>query len=170
MQKVLTDMAETTFIGIIPARYASTRFPGKPLADLGGCTVIERVYRRVASVLGDNVAVATDDERILHAVESFGGKAVMTSSEHRSGTDRCLEAYRRLGSHADVVINIQGDEPFIAPEQIQAVMGCFDSGETASPPWRVLSPRHVHTLNLPPPTPPKSRSMPVAKRCFSAAR
>lgn len=123
-------MAGTTFIGIIPARYASTRFPGKPLADLGGCTVIERVYRRVASVLGDNVAVATDDERILRAVESFGGKAVMTSSEHRSGTDRCLEAYRRLGSHADVVINIQGDEPFIAREQIQAVMGCFNSGET----------------------------------------
>ena len=100
-------MGATTFIGIIPARYASTRFPGKPLAELGGCTVIERVYRRVASVLGENVAVATDDDRIRLAVEAFGGKAVMTSAEHRSGTDRCLEAYRNLGSKADVVINIR---------------------------------------------------------------
>ena len=123
-------MGATTFIGIIPARYASTRFPGKPLAELGGCTVIERVYRRVASVLGGNVAVATDDDRIRLAVEAFGGTAVMTSAEHRSGTDRCLEAYRNLGSKADVVINVQGDEPFIAPEQIRAVMECFGTPST----------------------------------------
>lgn len=113
------------FIGIIPARYASTRFPGKPLALLGDKTMIERVYTRVSSVLPE-VAVATDDERIMRAVEAFGGRAVMTSDTHRSGTDRCLEAYRLLGSDADVVINIQGDEPFIAPSQIEALMGCFD--------------------------------------------
>ena len=103
------------FIGIIPARYASTRFPGKPLAMIGGMTMIERVYRRVTEALGEgNAAVATDDSRIYDAVEAFGGRAVMTSTEHRSGTDRCREAYNRLDSDADVVINIQGDEPFIA--------------------------------------------------------
>ena len=113
------------FIGIIPARYASTRFPGKPLALLGGMTVIERVYRRACLEL-DDVAVATDDARIAEAVRAFGGVAVMTSAEHRSGTDRVCEAYHRLGSDADVIINIQGDEPFIAPEQIAALKKCFD--------------------------------------------
>ena len=78
------------FIGLIPARYASTRFPGKPLAQLGGMTVIERVYRRAKGVF-DEVYVCTDDQRIFDAVLSFGGKAVMTSSDHRSGTDRCYE-------------------------------------------------------------------------------
>ncbi len=113
------------FIGIIPARYASTRFPGKPLADLGGKSMIERVYTRVASVM-DNVAVATDDERIYRAVEAFGGRAVMTSTEHRSGTDRCREAVRLLGSDADVVVNIQGDEPFIASSQLRSLMESFE--------------------------------------------
>ncbi len=113
------------FIGIIPARYASTRFPGKPLAMLGGMTVIERVYRRARLEL-DDVAVATDDERIADAVKAFGGVAVMTSAEHRSGTDRVCEAYHQLESDADVVINIQGDEPFIAQEQIAALKKCFD--------------------------------------------
>lgn len=117
------------FIGIIPARYASTRFEGKPLADLGGKTVIERVYRKVESVLPE-VAVATDDSRIYDAVRAFGGRAVMTSESHRSGTDRCLEAYENLGSEADVVINIQGDEPFVDPEQIRQIMGCFDKPAT----------------------------------------
>lgn len=112
------------FIGIIPARYASSRFPGKPLADLGGKTMIERVYTRVSSVM-DNVAVATDDERIFKAVEAFGGRAVMTSPDHRSGTDRCREAVRILGNDADVVINIQGDEPFIAPSQLRSLMDSF---------------------------------------------
>ncbi len=120
---------DLSFIGIIPARYASTRFEGKPLADLGGKPVIEHVYRKVASVLPE-VAVATDDERIFNAVKSFGGQAVMTSSEHRSGTDRCLEAYDNLGSQADVVINIQGDEPFVSPDQIRQIMGCFDHPST----------------------------------------
>lgn len=114
------------YIVIIPARYASTRFPGKPLARLGGMMVIERVYRQAAKALGDsNVAVATDDRRIYDAVESFGGRAVMTSADHRSGTDRCHEAYVALGSDADVVVNIQGDEPFIAPEQIKLLTDCF---------------------------------------------
>ena len=114
-----------TFIGIIPARYASTRFPGKPLAMLGGMTMIERVYRQVSKVL-DSVVVATDDDRIMAEVEAFGGKAVMTSTEHRSGTDRCQEAYVKNGGGEDIIINIQGDEPFIQPDQLQAIMSCFD--------------------------------------------
>lgn len=114
------------FIGIIPARYASTRFPGKPLAMIGGMTMIERVYRRVSEALGkENVAVATDDTRITDAVTAFGGRAVMTSETHRSGTDRCREAYHKLDSDADVVINIQGDEPFIAKSQLEALKNCF---------------------------------------------
>lgn len=116
-------------IGLIPARYASTRFPGKPLERLGGHTVIERVYRRVSDAL-ENVAVATDDRRIMDAVQSFGGKAVMTSDRHRTGTDRIREAYANLGSDADIVINIQGDEPFIDPEQIRSLVGCFDDADT----------------------------------------
>jgi len=114
------------FLGIIPARYASTRFPGKPLADIGGKLMIQRVYEQVAPCL-DDVWVATDDERILKAVESFGGKAVMTSDQHRSGTDRCLEASRKIGGNYDVIINIQGDEPFIQAEQIDALKACFDA-------------------------------------------
>lgn len=117
------------YIGIIPARYASTRFPGKPLVKLGGISIIERVYRQVAEHL-DEVYVATDDERIEKEVLSFGGKVVMTSSEHRSGTDRCNEAYSKVGSGYDVVINIQGDEPFIQPSQLQAIKSCFDDPAT----------------------------------------
>lgn len=113
------------FIGIIPARYASSRFPGKPLAKIGDFTMIERVYRQASKELAD-VAVATDDTRIFDAVKAFGGNAVMTSESHRSGTDRCREAYANLGSNADVIINIQGDEPFIAPEQIASLKQCFD--------------------------------------------
>lgn len=119
------------FIGIIPARYASTRFPGKPLAILGGKPVIERVYDRAVAALGpDNVAVATDDGRIYDRVRIFGGHAVMTSPDHRSGTDRCAEAVAKLGSDADVVINIQGDEPFVAIEQIEALKSCFTDPAT----------------------------------------
>ena len=118
-----------TFIGIIPARFASTRFPGKPLAMLGGKMMIERVYTQVSKVL-DRVIVATDDDRIMAAVESFGGKAVMTSTEHRSGTDRCQEAYLKNGGGEDVIINIQGDEPFIQPDQLRAIMACFDDAGT----------------------------------------
>ncbi len=112
------------FIGIIPARYASMRFPAKPLAMLGGKTVIERVYRQVEGVL-DDVVVATDDERIMKAVESFGGKAVMTSINHKSGTDRVYEAFTITGEGYDVAVNIQGDEPFIHAQQLEAIKQCF---------------------------------------------
>ena len=117
------------FIGIIPARYASTRFPGKPLAILGGKTVIERVYTQVSKVL-DEVWVATDDVRIEKAVVEFGGKVVMTSSCHKSGTDRIREAVEKIGGSYDVVVNIQGDEPFIQPGQIESVCRCFDDKAT----------------------------------------
>lgn len=122
-------MSTLRFLGIIPARYASTRFPGKPLALLGGKTVIERVYRQASQTL-DHVVVATDDERILKAVEQFGGQAVMTSPNHRSGTDRCREAFDTCGIAADVVINIQGDEPFIQPRQLDTLKHCFDDPHT----------------------------------------
>lgn len=117
------------FLGIIPARYASTRFPAKPLAMLGGKPVIQRVYEQVAGVL-DDAWVATDDERIEAAVKAFGGKVVMTSVDHKSGTDRCFEAYTKIGSGFDVVVNIQGDEPFIQPSQLLAVKACFDDPST----------------------------------------
>ncbi|MDL2303561.1 NTP transferase domain-containing protein, partial [Dysgonomonas sp. OttesenSCG-928-D17] len=114
------------FIAIIPARYASTRFPGKPLADMGGKPMIQRVYEQVKKAVKE-VWVATDDSRIFDAVENFGGKAVMTSTEHRSGTDRIQEAYTKIAQPFDVIINVQGDEPFIQPEQIEALKNCFDS-------------------------------------------
>ena len=113
------------FLGIIPARYASTRFPAKPLAMLGGKTVIQRVYEQVAGIL-DDAYVATDDERIEEVVKAFGGKVVMTSVNHKSGTDRCYEAYTKIGGDFDVVVNIQGDEPFIQPSQLETVKACFD--------------------------------------------
>ena len=112
-------------IGIIPARYASTRFPGKPLAMIGDRMMIERVWMQAKKVL-EEAWVATDDQRIYDAVKSFGGDVVMTSSEHKSGTDRCFEAYKNIGSDADVVINIQGDEPFIDESQLNAIINCFD--------------------------------------------
>ena len=117
------------FIAIIPARFASTRFPGKPLAKIGGIPMIERVYRQVEKAI-DSVVVATDDSRIFDAVENFGGRAVMTSSDHRSGTDRCFEAYSKCGANADVVINVQGDEPFIDPTQIVSLKECFEKPNT----------------------------------------
>ena len=117
------------FLAIIPARYASTRFPAKPLALLGGKPVIRRVYEQVAGVLDDAV-VATDNERIRDAVAAFGGKAVMTSPDHRSGTDRCREAFDKCGAEFDVVINVQGDEPFVRPEQIETLKHCFDDPAT----------------------------------------
>jgi 3-deoxy-manno-octulosonate cytidylyltransferase (CMP-KDO synthetase) len=125
------------FMAIIPARYASTRYPGKPLAILGGKTVIQRVYEQVKSVLND-VYVATDDERIYHAVTEFGGKAVMTRADHKSGTDRIEEAIEKIEESGKwneerdnvVVINVQGDEPFIQPSQIETLMHLFDDPET----------------------------------------
>ena len=117
------------FIADIPARYASTRFPGKPLAILGGKTVIERVYEQVKKVI-DDVYVATDDERIRKDVEAFGGNAVMTSPDHKSGTDRIEEAVEKIGGEVDVVVNVQGDEPFIHESQIRSVCDCFNDSST----------------------------------------
>ena len=117
------------FIAIIPARYASTRFPGKPLAMLGGKTVIQRVYEQATAVLGE-AYVATDDERIYKAVEAFGGKAVMTRNDHKSGTDRIEEAATKINTDADVIINVQGDEPFIQASQIETLMHLFDDPTT----------------------------------------
>lgn len=116
-------------IAIIPARYASTRFPSKPLARLGGKPIVQWVYEAVAKAV-ERVVVATDDERIFDAVAAFGGEVVMTSTEHRSGTDRCAEAYEKLNCKADIVINVQGDEPFIAPSQIATLTECFRDNNT----------------------------------------
>ena len=117
------------FTAIIPARYASTRFPGKPLAILGGKTVIQRVYEQAVNVLGQ-AYVATDDERILQAVEVFGGQAVMTRTDHKSGTDRIQEAAEKIHTDADVIINVQGDEPFIQRSQIETLCHLFDDPQT----------------------------------------
>lgn len=122
-------MKPLRFTAIIPARYASTRFPGKPLAMLGGKSIIRHVYERVAAVI-ESTYVATDDLRIQKAVEDFGGRVVMTSPQHRSGTDRCREAILRIGEQPDVVINVQGDEPFITASQLETICRCFDSPET----------------------------------------
>ena len=122
-------------LAIIPARYASTRFPGKPLAELGGESIISRVYHRVRRTEGiEDVMVATDDETICDHVESFAeeGAVMMTSEEHRSGTDRCGEVVSRLerqGYSYDVILNVQGDEPFVEPDQLQALIDCFSNPE-----------------------------------------
>ena len=125
------------FIAIIPARYASTRFPGKPLAELGGKPVIQRVYEQAVSVLGE-AYVATDDERIFNKVEEFGGRAVMTRTDHKSGTDRIEEAVEKISRYENsgaryedsVIINVQGDEPFIQRSQIETLCRLFDDPQT----------------------------------------
>lgn len=117
------------FIGIIPARYASTRFPGKPLALLGGKPVIQHVYEKVSAVL-EAAYVATDDERIYDVVKSFGGQVVMTRTDHKSGTDRIEEAIEKIGGEWDVVVNVQGDEPFVAKSQLDTICHCFDDPTT----------------------------------------
>jgi 3-deoxy-manno-octulosonate cytidylyltransferase (CMP-KDO synthetase) len=118
-------------IGIIPARYASSRFPGKPLVNIGGKSMIERVYEQAkkATSLTD-VVVATDDKRIENHVKSFGGNVIMTAITHQSGTDRCYETITKISTPYDIVINIQGDEPFIYPEQIDLVASCFNDSST----------------------------------------
>lgn len=117
------------YIGIIPARYASTRFPGKPLALLGGRPVIQHVYEKTFAALGE-CYVATDDQRIHDTVLSFGGKAIMTRSDHQSGTDRIEEACEKIHTDADVIINIQGDEPFVQVSQIETIRQLFDHPDT----------------------------------------
>lgn len=117
-------------IAIIPARYASTRFPGKPLADLGGKPVVEWVYSAVSAISAlDEVCVATDDERIASAVKAFGGNCVMTRTDHKSGTERCSEVMEKMnaqGKEFDIVVNVQGDEPFVNKDQILTLLSAFD--------------------------------------------
>ena len=113
-------MSSLKFVAIVPARYASTRFPGKPLADIGGKTMIQRVYEQVSKAI-DDVYVATDDQRIFDAVMAFGGKAIMTSDMHRSGTDRCYEAFAIVENYFDIISNVQGAGPFIQPGEIETL-------------------------------------------------
>ena len=118
-------------VGIIPARYASTRFPGKPLIDIEGKTMLQRVYEQAAkSKLLNKVVVATDDEKIFTHVKSFGGEVLMTAAHHPSGTDRCMDALLQLKEDYNYVINIQGDEPFIEPEQIDELAAVLNDGTT----------------------------------------
>jgi 3-deoxy-manno-octulosonate cytidylyltransferase (CMP-KDO synthetase) len=122
-----------SIVGIIPARFASSRFPGKPLTDIKGKPMIRWVYEQASKAL-KYVYVATDDQRISETVKNFGGRVVMTSEAHLSGTDRCAEAVmlaeKECGIAFDVVLNVQGDEPFIDPKQLELVMNCFDDSET----------------------------------------
>ncbi|QJW89383.1 3-deoxy-manno-octulosonate cytidylyltransferase [Spirosoma taeanense] len=143
-------------IGIIPSRYASTRFPGKPLADIGGKPMIQRVLEQVQQAqLLDKVVVATDDERIAEVVRRVGGEAIMTRTDHPSGTDRCWEAYNRLvtdglipGQPTDYILNVQGDEPFINPAQIDELAAVLDgSVELASQMSPVDSAEILHSPN-----------------------
>src|SRR5277367_829272 len=115
-------------IGIIPARFASTRFPGKALIDIGGKSMIQRVYEQSKKSKSLNkIIVATDDQRILNHVTDFGGEAIMTSEHHKSGTDRCFEALNNLKESYQYIINIQGDEPFIEPEQIDELANALNA-------------------------------------------
>ncbi len=146
------------FIGIIPARYASTRFPGKPLVDIGGKTMIQRVYEQASKVL-DIVYVATDDQRIFDHVISIGAKVCMTAETHQSGTDRCAEAIATIkhemnleySANSLVIINIQGDEPFIQPEQLQEIKKCFadENTELATLIKPIVNQEDVFNPNLP---------------------
>ncbi len=120
-------------LAIIPSRYGSTRFPGKPLIQIDGKTMIQMVYER-SSLAFSRVCVATDDQRIFDEVVRFGGDVVMTSASHKSGTDRCYEALKivedRDNTEFDVIVNVQGDEPFISPEQLLELVACFDDSGT----------------------------------------
>lgn len=139
------------FLGIIPARFASSRFPGKPLVDIEGQTMIQRVYEQVKkSKKITKVIVATDDQRIASEVRSFGGNVVMTSETHQSGTDRCAEVINHNREY-DVVINIQGDEPFINPEQIDLLAACFENPQTkiATLVKEIETSEELFNLNIP---------------------
>ncbi|MAZ55308.1 MAG: 3-deoxy-manno-octulosonate cytidylyltransferase [Flavobacteriales bacterium] len=118
-----------TVIGIIPSRYYSSRFPGKPLENILGKSMIQRVYEQAIKSKLDKVVVATDDHRIFNEVLSFNGEVVMTSSDHFSGTERCLEAINKINSKHEIIINIQGDEPFINPTQINQLIDSFNNEE-----------------------------------------
>jgi len=138
-------------LGIIPARYASTRFPGKPLVEIDGKSMIQRVYEQAKKCASlSEVIVATDDERILQHVIHFGGFGMMTSSDHQSGTDRCAEV-ASIHPEYDVIINIQGDEPYIDPEQITKVATCFNDGDTqlATLIKKITNPEELNNPNSP---------------------
>ncbi len=142
-------------IGIIPARYASTRFPGKPLVDIGGKTMIQRVYEQCQKSKSlYKTYVATDDQRIFQHVRDFGGNVVMTSEAHKTGTDRCNEAAsiieKEEKTQIDVLINIQGDEPFIHIEQINLVANCFNNKDTeiASLAREISTDEDIHNPNM----------------------
>lgn len=113
-------------LGVIPSRYGSTRFPGKPLIEIDGKSMIQRVYERSVQSHLARVVVATDDQRIYDHVQGFGGEVIMTSADHHTGTDRCVEAYQLLGEDFDAVINIQGDEPVLNPKQLDLLAFCFN--------------------------------------------
>lgn len=138
-------------LGIIPARYASTRFPGKPLVDIAGKTMIQRVYEQAKKCATlTEVIVATDDDQIFSHVQQFGGVAVMTSDAHQSGTDRCAEVARQHPEY-DVIINIQGDEPFIDPQQIDKVAACFnqESTQLATLVKKILTTEELYNFSSP---------------------
>jgi len=126
---VIIMMHGKKVVAIIPARFASTRFPGKPLVDLGGKPMIQRTYEQVKAVAGfDRIVIATDDQRIFDVALGFGAEVMMTAASHLTGTDRCAEVLSRLGESVDYVVNIQGDEPFIEPEQLREIGAGFESG------------------------------------------
>jgi 3-deoxy-manno-octulosonate cytidylyltransferase (CMP-KDO synthetase) len=138
-------------LGIIPARYASSRFPAKALVDIAGKSMVQRVYEQTKKCVGLNeVIVATDDERIFNHVTSFGGKVIMTAPTHQSGTDRCAEVAAALPEF-DVIINIQGDEPFINPNQIAKVAACFTDKKTelATLVKKIQLDEELHNVNTP---------------------
>lgn len=138
-------------LGIIPARFQSTRFPGKPLADILGKSMIQRVYEQAKQSKLDAVIVATDDERIFNAVQSFGGEVKMTSDQHISGTDRCTEVVKNIKNNFDVIVNIQGDEPFVEPKQINQLIDAFtDSNTTIATLAQVIdNPEELRNFNKP---------------------
>ncbi|WP_113661372.1 3-deoxy-manno-octulosonate cytidylyltransferase [Pedobacter nanyangensis] len=138
-------------LGIIPARYASTRFPGKPLVDIHGKTMIQRVYEQSIKTKGlAHVVVATDDERIAEEVSNFGGQCVMTAGTHQSGTDRCAEVAEKMPEY-DIIINIQGDEPYISPEQIELLSTCFleDKTQLATLIKEIHTAEELFNVNIP---------------------
>src|ERR1700712_694869 len=138
-------------LGIIPALFASTRFPGKPLVDIAGKSMIQRVYEQAKKCIHlSEVVVATDDVRIYDHVIGFGGMPVMTSSDHQSGTDRCAEVALKHPEY-DTIINIQGDEPYIDPEQISKLISCFNDTNTqiATLIKKVLTDAELHNTNSP---------------------
>jgi 3-deoxy-manno-octulosonate cytidylyltransferase (CMP-KDO synthetase) len=138
-------------LGIIPARFASTRFPGKPLVDIAGKSMIQRVYEQAKKCPHlSEVIIATDDNCIFEHVDNFGGKAIMTSADHQSGTDRCAEVALKHAEY-DVIINIQGDEPYIDPEQITKLISCFNDAGTqiATLIKKISTNEELHNTNSP---------------------